>query len=231
MIAIYKITNTLNEKPYVGQTCQPIEKRFLQHAKAHTPLGDAMRECGLENFTIEVIERCETQTQANERERFWIRVFNCRVPNGYNRSNGGEGHVHIERQPQKATSMKLGEIIREYRQHNRISMGDFAKASGLSKPYVSMLEADKNSNGGKPIKPSVETLVKVSAAVGIPLDELLRKLGDEEIDLRQHGFTEEETKLVNGYRRLNDESKRLIFGMIRQLNFGRDVPNRRVAAV
>ncbi|MBR2518901.1 MAG: GIY-YIG nuclease family protein [Selenomonadaceae bacterium] len=37
MIAIYKITNRLNGKPYVGQTRQPIEKRFLQHAKAHTP--------------------------------------------------------------------------------------------------------------------------------------------------------------------------------------------------
>lgn len=127
--------------------------------------------------------------------------------------------------------MKLGEIIREYRQHNRISMGDFAKASGISKPYVSMLEADKNSKGGKPIKPSIETIVKVSTAVGIPLDELLRKLGDEEIDLRQRDFTEEETELVDGYRGLNDESKRLIFGMIRQLNFVRDVPNRQVAAV
>ena len=62
MITIYKITNILNNKPYVGQTCQPIEKRFLQHSKANSPLGDAMRQCGLENFTIEVIETCETQT-------------------------------------------------------------------------------------------------------------------------------------------------------------------------
>lgn len=117
--------------------------------------------------------------------------------------------------------MKLGEIIREYRQRNNISMGDFAKSSGLSKPYVSMLEADKNSNGGKSIKPSVDTLMKVSFAVGITLEDLLRKLGDEEIDLRQPEFSEEETKLVDGYRGLNDEGKRLVFGMIRQLNFGR----------
>ena len=87
MVTIYKITNTLNEKLYVGQTRQPIEKRFLQHAKAHTPLGNAMRTCELENFTLEVIERCETQSQANE--RFWIKVLKCRVPNGYNQSNGG----------------------------------------------------------------------------------------------------------------------------------------------
>ena len=91
MVTIYKITNTLNGKPYVGLTQQPIERRFLQHAKAHTPLGDAMRECGLENFTIEVIERCETLEQAKRQERFWIRVLNSKVPNGYNQSDGGEG--------------------------------------------------------------------------------------------------------------------------------------------
>ena len=50
-----------------------------------------MRKCGLENFTIEGIERCETLEQAKHQECFWIRVLNCTVPNGYNQSNGGEG--------------------------------------------------------------------------------------------------------------------------------------------
>jgi len=58
--------------------------------------------------------------------------------------------------------MKLGEIIREYRLRNKMSMGDFARASGLSKPYISMLEANKNSNGDKPIAPSVEILQRVA---------------------------------------------------------------------
>lgn len=90
MTTIYKITNKLNGKPYVGQTRQPIEKRFLQHSKAKTPLGNAMRDCGIENFTIEVIEECATQVQANERERALIKELDCKVPNGYNRSDGGE---------------------------------------------------------------------------------------------------------------------------------------------
>ena len=61
MTEIYKITNRLNGKPYVGQTRQPIEKRFMQHSTANSPPGNAMRQCGLENFTIEIIERCETR--------------------------------------------------------------------------------------------------------------------------------------------------------------------------
>lgn len=192
-----------------------------------------MQDCGLDNFTIEIIEECETQEQANERERFWIRVLKSRMPDGYNRSSGGEGHevkVGTAINNSSTNTLKLGEIIREYRQHNKISMGDFAKSSGLSKPYISMLEADKNSNGGKPIKPSVETLLKVSYAVGMPLGELLRKLGDEEISLRESEFSEEETELVDGYRSLSDEGKRLVKGMIGQLNFGRAV-NQSAAAV
>ena len=117
--------------------------------------------------------------------------------------------------------MRLGEIIREYRLCHEMSMGDFSRMSGISKPYVSMLEANKNSNGGKPIVPSVETLRKVSRAIGISLDELLRKLGDEKIDIRPIPFSKEETELVDGYRALSDEGKRLVKGMIGQLTFGR----------
>ena len=78
---VYKITNRLNGKIYVGQTKQSIEKRFMQHLHADSPLGQAMRECGGNNFTIEIIEYCENQEQLNEREKFWIRVLNSTVPN------------------------------------------------------------------------------------------------------------------------------------------------------
>lgn len=73
-MVIYKITNRLNGKPYVGQTKQPIEKRFLQHYHSKSPLGQAMHQCGLENFTIEIIERCYSQ--------------------GYNVKRGGGGFEH-----------------------------------------------------------------------------------------------------------------------------------------
>ena len=87
-MVVYKITNLLNGKIYVGQTTQPIEKRFIQHSYANSPLGQAMRDCGLENFTIEVIEKCESPAQLNEREKFWIKVLNSKKPNGYNLSSG-----------------------------------------------------------------------------------------------------------------------------------------------
>lgn len=119
--------------------------------------------------------------------------------------------------------MKLGEIIHEYRLINKMSMGDFAKASGISKPYVSMLEANKNSNGGKPIVPSVETLQKVARVIGISLDELLRKLGDKKIDIRQSSFNADEAELVDGYRQLPPDRKQLVKSLVEQLSFGSSI--------
>ena len=126
MFIIYKITNTLNFKIYVGQTTKPIEKRFMQHAKANSPLGDAMRQCGLDNFTIEVIEICETAEQARQREIFWINVLKCKMPNGYNRSNGGEGGIHKLKTPlvdKEVSIMAIGDNIKNLRTgvHKRLS--------------------------------------------------------------------------------------------------------------
>lgn len=96
-MVIYKITNLLKEKIYIGQTKQPIEKCFLQHFKEDSLLGQAMHECELENFMIEIIERCESQQQLNEREIFWINALNSKQPNGYNVASGGSGYITIKK--------------------------------------------------------------------------------------------------------------------------------------
>lgn len=114
--------------------------------------------------------------------------------------------------------MKLGEIIRDYRLKNDLSMGDFAKLSGISKPYVSMLEADKNSRDGKKIKPSVETLQKVSKAINLPLNDLLRMLDGEQIIKLKTVTEEEEAKLIADYHGLNSEGKNILWGLLKSLS-------------
>ena len=90
---IYKITNKFNDKIYVGQTTRTVEVRFKEHRCADSHLGNAIREYGEKNFTLEIIEECETREQLNEREIFWIAYFNCKHPNGYNHTDGGEGLI------------------------------------------------------------------------------------------------------------------------------------------
>ena len=62
----------------------------------------------------------------------------------------------------------LGEIIKAYREEHHLSMDEFARASGMSKTYVWMLEKNKNTNGGKEVVPTVEYIQK--AAKGMFMD-------------------------------------------------------------
>lgn len=88
MVTIYRIINWCNGRCYVGQTACDIDYRFRKHCKANSVIGRAIRDYGVENFTVEVIEVCE-DVIANERERFWIKHYNCFVPFGYNVSRRG----------------------------------------------------------------------------------------------------------------------------------------------
>ena len=87
---IYKITESVNDMIYIGQTTRTIEERFAEHAKADSLIGWAIRHFGVRNFKIEIIEECHTIEELCERERYWIEFFDCRFPNGYNVRGGGE---------------------------------------------------------------------------------------------------------------------------------------------
>ena len=75
--------------------------------------------------------------------------------------------------------MRLGEIIRKYRSEHGMSMSEFAKISGLSKQYVSVLEHGKHPTSGKSVAPSLIIIKKVAIAMGIPFDDLFAMLDDE----------------------------------------------------
>ena len=101
---IYKITNKINGKLYIGQTTRTPEERFIEHKYCQTSnIGRAIRKYGAENFTIEVLEECETAEQLNEREIFWIAELGCMYPNGYNNATGGQGNW--ERTPESIAKM------------------------------------------------------------------------------------------------------------------------------
>ena len=83
MSFIYKITNDINNKVYIGKTAFSIEKRFKEHCKdafrdrnEKRPLYMAMQKYGIEHFHIEQIEECEN-INAADREAYWIGVYNA----------------------------------------------------------------------------------------------------------------------------------------------------------
>jgi hypothetical protein len=96
MIGIYKITNKINGKSYIGQSVD-IQQRWNAHKSKSKSIelgGDnyaihcAIRKYGVENFTFEVIEQT-TQQELNSREKYWIKYYDTYY-NGYNSTLGGD---------------------------------------------------------------------------------------------------------------------------------------------
>ncbi len=75
--------------------------------------------------------------------------------------------------------MTLGQIIKEYREENRMSMDDFSKASGLSKGYISQLERNLNPRTGEPSIPSINSIKKAANGMFMTFDELFSQLDDD----------------------------------------------------
>ena len=94
---IYKITNRVNGKVYIGQTIKQPQERFTEHKYiANHPQFDhkskihaALRKYGFENFVIETIQECEKE-ELNELEIYWIQKYDS-YRNGYNNTVGGCG--------------------------------------------------------------------------------------------------------------------------------------------
>lgn len=105
---IYKITNNINGKFYIGQSID-VNHRFYEHKincgkKHNSAIDAAIQKYGVDNFSFEVLERCE-ESELFDKETYWSDVvFNCEcyAPNGYNISRTGIG------------SPSLGTIISSY---------------------------------------------------------------------------------------------------------------------
>lgn len=101
MAYIYKITNDINGKAYIGKTLSSIQQRWREHRDdrtkrktEHRPLYTAMNKYGVEHFHIEEIEECSAD-KANEREKYWITFYDT-YHNGYNATFGGDGKPYVD---------------------------------------------------------------------------------------------------------------------------------------
>ena len=94
---IYKVTNKIDNKAYIGQTIRPLNIRIERHLKdakygSKLIFHKALKKYGIEKFHIEILEENISQNKLNERERFWIKKYNTYFKNGYgyNMTEGGD---------------------------------------------------------------------------------------------------------------------------------------------
>lgn len=110
---IYKITNKINNKSYIGQTIQPVKDRWNQHCWKAThsysenmAIKRAILKYGKENFNFIVIEEC-AQELLDVREQYWISYYDT-FNKGYNLTQGGKlGQRHTKLEDQSDIIIEL----------------------------------------------------------------------------------------------------------------------------
>lgn len=142
MIGIYKITNLINNKVYIGLSTN-IKERWRAHRsrpfqkKSHQYnyyLYRAIRKYGLENFSFEVVEECQKE-ELGEKEIYWINYYHSNDEQfGYNRTSGGE---------QARTNSKITEDeakeIQEYLLYSKMSQADLGEKYNISQRSISYI--------------------------------------------------------------------------------------------
>ena len=133
---IYKATNIINNKFYIGKTSKTLDFRKLEHEKASKGKSilifhRAIRKYGIENFNWEILYKCYDNLELNLKEIEFIKKLNPMPPNGYNLSTGGTGGNNISFNPNKENicqgisrklkGIKRGQPTEEHKQKNRES--------------------------------------------------------------------------------------------------------------
>ena len=116
---IYKITNNISKKCYIGETkkSNPYlrwneHKRKIEQGIGCPALQDAVKKYGIDNFTFEILIICFNE----ERYKFeieYIKKYNSIAPNGYNLTKGGEGGGFYGKKHSQETINKISQTSKQ----------------------------------------------------------------------------------------------------------------------
>jgi len=175
---IYKATNTLNGKVYIGQTTQPLNERKRHHkymslkGDRRTPFQIALLDEGFDNFTWKQRDTFNNAEELTAKEKHWVAFYKANDPQyGYNITGGGIAAKHTEETKRKISRIVKGRKVSE-ETRRKISEGNKGKHNGENNPFFGkkhteesrrkMSEAQKRKHPAKPavIKPKKIKLPK-----------------------------------------------------------------------
>jgi group I intron endonuclease len=96
-VVVYKITNRITNKCYIGWTSKGITQRWSQHtkdaikSKDNRPFYNAIRKYGIDCWDIEILEELQDKAAGKEREIYYISLYES-YSKGYNGTKGGDGN-------------------------------------------------------------------------------------------------------------------------------------------
>lgn len=117
MGCIYKITNCINQKSYIGLTINDAETRFKKHksmiySNGCSALYEAFKKYGVENFMVETICSSSNKKELMSLEKYYISELNTVSPNGYNLTSGGENCKVTDETKKKISKALKGRKIK-----------------------------------------------------------------------------------------------------------------------
>ena len=131
---IYKITNIINNKIYIGQVYnKTIYARFKRHLngakKSNTLLAKAICKYGKENFIIEQIDTANNLDELNKKEKYWIKYYNSTDKNiGYNLTLSGEGgNTYLNKTEEETNKIK-----------EKLRNANSGRKNGMAKPIKAL---------------------------------------------------------------------------------------------
>lgn len=195
---VYKITNLVNGKLYIGQTKASLQRRFKSHCRQKfcRLLKAAIDKYGVENFAITPIVRCSTLEEMNAREVTCIRLFKTlSTEGGYNLTPGGWSYERSADHRMRMSIAMKGKMAGSANPMfgTRMSDEQKKKMSLITKGRVSAMKGKKHSE---------ETKAKMSFAMRGKLmaEETRKKIGDALRGQPKSAATKEKLSKANAYR-------------------------------
>ena len=196
---VYKITNKVTNKVYIGITNQGSGARYRHHwyesrIGEPSPIHRSMAKYGEENFTLEIIDFADTYDELKEKEKYWIKQYNSIDRTiGYNLTEGGDGtfgRKHSEETKEKIRQKALG---RKLSDETKKKMSDIrrGKCSDKQKEHLRKLQDkckrrvyqyDKNGE----FVAEYDSIIEAANANGLNKDTIRRQLKNPPKNLKDH---------------------------------------------
>ena len=171
LYSVYCFINKTNNKKYVGITSN-VDRRYRQHKSARNRcpvFSSAIKKYGFDNFDFSILKFDLSKQEAESFEKQFILDFNTLVPNGYNRTEGGNSSVSHSEETKKIISQKNKEYIAKNgssflgKKHSEESK-KLIRESALNR--IEFPKGDKHWNYGKKAKESTIQKMSISNSLG-----------------------------------------------------------------
>lgn len=190
---IYKTTNLINGKIYVGKHhYDGFDRNYYGSGKY---LWNAIHKYGKENFSVEMLDTANSRAELNDKEQYWIRKLNSKDKRvGYNLTYGGDGMSPMPDDVRQAISQtlsgrKLSDSPEDVEKRSQAQRGKHH----LTDEQIHALHIARINSGcysrHKPM--SQETKKKIGKANGHPKDKFWVTNGEEDkfilkVDLQKY---------------------------------------------